>query len=387
MGTSGVAGSLASLVEASEPGRQWRIKGSGVRGWPHNARATAEVVEALRSVGIDVRSYAEGSAANAGSYHCDAEFEAGRLSAKTGAYWYEPRGAWIEGARALAFIAAITDRQVGGPLHRELKRADPQIDAYLSARRWETQIVFHVPHASTVVPYQERSLIDLSDAELQDELRVMTDWFTDELLCGLLPAARRVGFPVSRLVLDPERFVDDAREPMSRIGMGVIYERTSDGRRLRRALDATRRESVLKKYYEPHHAALTTAVDRALSQHGRCLLFDIHSFPSRPLPYELDQEPDRPDICLGTDEFHTPTSLLEVARRAFESEGLSVAVNRPFAGALVPMKFYRGETRVSALMIEVNRRLYMDEEAGERSPGFQDLQATLGRVLDNVVHA
>jgi N-formylglutamate amidohydrolase len=212
----------------------------------------------------------------------------------------------------------------------------------------------------------------------------MTDWFTDELLRDTLPAARRVRFPVSRLVLDPERFVDDAKEPMSRIGMGVIYERTSDGRRLRGTLETAQRESVLKKYYEPHHAALTAAVDRALARHARCLLFDMHSFPSRPLPYELDQDPDRPDICLGADEFHTPAPLLEAARRAFEAEGLSVAVNRPFAGALVPMTVYRKDPRVSALMIEVNRRLYMDEETGERRSSFYEMQEVLRRVLSEV---
>jgi N-formylglutamate amidohydrolase len=379
-----VVKSLASLVEASESGRRWRIRGSGVRGWPHHADGTAEVVEALKSVGIDVRTYSDGSPANVSSYHCEAAFESGRLTAKTGAYWYESRGAWIEGARALTFVAAITDRRVSGALLREIKRADPEIESYLSARRWETQFVFHVPHASTVVPYQERSLIGLSDEEIKNELRVMTDWFTDELVRDIWPAARRVRFPVSRLILDPERFMDDAQEPMSRIGMGVIYERTSDGRRLRGTLEAAQRESVLKKYYEPHHAALTAGVERALMQHGRCLLFDVHSFPSSPLPYEMDQDPERPDICLGTDELHTPTPLLEVARRTFEAEGLRVAVNRPFAGALVPMKFYRKDARVSSLMIEVNRRLYMDETTGEKLPAFGEVQRFLGQTVARI---
>jgi N-formylglutamate deformylase len=39
---------------------------------------------------------------------------------------------------------------------------------------------------------------------------------------------------VSRLVVDPERFTDDAREPMARKGMGVIYTRTASGEPLRR---------------------------------------------------------------------------------------------------------------------------------------------------------
>ena len=37
-------------------------------------------------------------------------------------------------------------------------------------------------------------------------------------------------FPVSRLVVDPERFIAD---PMECVGMGVVYTRTSNGEVLR----------------------------------------------------------------------------------------------------------------------------------------------------------
>ena len=43
--------------------------------------------------------------------------------------------------------------------------------------------------------------------------------------------------------------------------------------------------------------------------------------------------------------------------------GLTVLVDRPFAGALVPAKHYRSQHRVSSIMIEVNRRFYMDLQA------------------------
>ncbi|MGE5357489.1 MAG: N-formylglutamate amidohydrolase [Bacteroidales bacterium] len=76
-----------------------------------------------------------------------------------------------------------------------------------------------------------------------------------------------------------------------------------------------------------------------------------------PLPYENEQRADRPDICLGTDDFHTPKWLADLARRLVEGEGWTVALNRPFAGALVPSPFHGHHRRVRALMIEVNRRL------------------------------
>jgi N-formylglutamate deformylase len=202
----------------------------------------------------------------------------------------------------------------------------------------------------------------------------MTDRYTDELFALPASLATTVAFPVSRLVVDPERFTDDESEPMARKGMGAVYERTAAGHPLRRPPSARQRQRLLALFYERHHAALTASVDDALATHGTCLLIDGHSFPTRPLPYEDDQDPDRPDICIGTDSRHTPTWLRDSAVHVFEALGWSVAVDRPFAGALVPMRFYQRDLRVHAVMIEVRRRLYMDEWSGVRLPRFDEVR-------------
>ena len=211
-----------------------------------------------------------------------------------------------------------------------------------------SDLVLHIPHSSTVVPADVRRQLCLNDAALAHEVLRLTDHHTEALFGDVVRSlgATAIVFPVSRLVVDPERFEDDALEPMARVGMGVIYTKTADGGALRaESPAAAERESLLRRYYRPHHAQLEAAVHDALEVRGRCLVIDCHSFPARPLPYELDQDPDRPDICLGTDEFHTPAELVQTGEAAFEAEGLSVAVNRPFAGALVPMKFYRTDPR------------------------------------------
>jgi N-formylglutamate amidohydrolase len=59
----------------------------------------------------------------------------------------------------------------------------------------------------------------------------------------------------------------------------------------------------------------------------------------------------------------------------------SVLVDRPFSGALVPAKYYRREPRVQAVMIEINRRLYMDEQTGERLPNFGEIRQTVSEML------
>jgi N-formylglutamate amidohydrolase len=66
--------------------------------------------------------------------------------------------------------------------------------------------------------------------------------------------------------------------------------------------------------------------------------------------------------------------LRDAAVRAFQQLGWSVAVDRPFAGALVPMRFYRKDLRVRAVRIEVRRDLYMDEDSGARLPRFDEVR-------------
>ena len=50
-------------------------------------------------------------------------------------------------------------------------------------------VILHVPHAATAIPSETRDQSVLSDAELQDELRLMTDHYTDELFSMEHPLA------------------------------------------------------------------------------------------------------------------------------------------------------------------------------------------------------
>ena len=234
-------------------------------------------------------------------------------------------------------------------------------------------LIFHIPHSSTLIPDEFRPDFALSDADLSEEIRLMTDWYTADLF---RPAVKSLGsaieFPVSRLLVDPERFPDDAEEPMSMVGMGVLYTKTAHGAILRKQGSDTgaKREQLIKAYYTPHHRKLSEAVQVALEEDGQAIIIDCHSFPSRTLPYEPIQDPDRPDICIGTDKFHTPPELRDSLIKAFEGFGYRVHIDSPFAGALTPLEYYGSNHSVQAVMIEINRALYMDELTTKKSAQF-----------------
>jgi N-formylglutamate deformylase len=239
-------------------------------------------------------------------------------------------------------------------------------------------VVLHVPHDSTTVPVDLRSQFLLDDAELRRELDRMTDHRTLALFSDPSSTAIAVRSTVSRLVVDVERFPDDVDEPMAARGMGAVYAATSQLTPLRPPLADNERERLMQAYYHPHHAQLEEAVTKAVDRYGRCLVIDCHSFPSAALPYEMaPPSKARPDVCIGTDDFHTSEGLAAAFSTAFRLEGWSVSLNDPFPGALVPASRYRRDRRVEAVMVEVNRRLYLREDDATPLPDFPE---TAGRI-------
>lgn len=246
-------------------------------------------------------------------------------------------------------------------------------------------VVFHVPHDSTYIPDEVKTQFVIDDLTLNEELAKMTDLWTLVLYANGIPASQVVAAPVNRLVVDVERFEDDAKEVMAKRGMGAIYRIRHNMMPLRRYLTKEERQELLRRWYRPHHKKLSDAVDRSIKKYHRALIVDLHSFPSKPLPYEDDQSLDRPEICIGADDGHTPTDLLKRFYDRF-SEDFKVAINRPFKGALVSLKHYLKNSLVTSIMVEVRRDLYMDETTGTILSDFgevsQQLQKALLEALD-----
>lgn len=146
---------------------------------------------------------------------------------------------------------------------------------------------------------------------------------------------------------------------MAKHGLGVRYERGHDGSQIRNAIDAERREWYLDRWYRPHHARLAQAADLALSRAPRMLIIDAHSYPDEPMQVDADQSRPHPDACIGTADPHTPAWLVETARGWCEAKGWSLGIDAPYAGTIVPLKYFGREPRVLSVMIDINRPRYM----------------------------
>jgi len=243
-------------------------------------------------------------------------------------------------------------------------------------------VVVSLPHSSSFIPSDVRNQFYLSDAELAEEQRKLVDWFIDDLYAPLVVAGgTAVRYNVSRFVCDPERFEDDEKECMATRGMGVVYTHGTARQRIRREITVEERESLLRDFYRPFHAALNAQVKRVVEAFGRCVFVDCHSYQELALPYELYGDTPRADVVLGGDSIHTPAWIRERVERLVKDAGYTYGLNQPFAGTVVPLSFY-GDARVSAFMLEIKRSTYMDERATAKHSGFERMRSLIGGVAE-----
>ena len=118
-------------------------------------------------------------------------------------------------------------------------------------------------------------------------------------------------------------------------------------------------------------------VDAQLAEFGRCLIIDCHSFPEVPLTASFDKTSVRPDYNIGTDQFHTPSALGEASERHFKGLGHSVLIDKPYSGSIVPMMHYRKDKRVQSIMLEINRKLYLEEGSAHKSEGYEQVKSVV----------
>jgi N-formylglutamate amidohydrolase len=239
------------------------------------------------------------------------------------------------------------------------------------------KLVLHIPHSSTEIPLLEGYVS--SHDEIQQEIIKLTDWYTDDLFDS--QADDKIVTPFSRIFCDVERFADDELEIMSKVGMGVLYEKLDSDELLRKVTPELRKK-ILNDYYWKHHDSLTTIVEEQLKRNGECLVIDCHSFPSNPLQKAINQNSNTPDFNIGTDSFHTPKKYIEASINYFENLGFSLGVDRPYSGSIVPMKYYQKEKRVSSIMLEINRKLYMNEPTNEKSTDYNNTKEVVQDYLN-----
>lgn len=218
----------------------------------------------------------------------------------------------------------------------------------------EKYVLLHIPHSSLYIPddYKKTSL--LTSDELNAENLFMCDYKVDEFVDN---NSQTIIFPYSRLYCDVERFKDDS-EIMNKYGMGYIYTKTSKGKEMFNPSDEHR--TIVSEIYDNHHHLLDDTVTKILTEYGKCIIIDLHSYSDEQV-FRLFNYQDVPDICIGIEERFYSEELTNYFIDYFRDNGYTVTINYPYKGSLVPNKYYeKTNTGIVSIMIEINKRVYED---------------------------
>jgi len=200
-------------------------------------------------------------------------------------------------------------------------------------------MILHIPHSST------KMLNDVNVPNLQDNLNLLTDWYTNELFYH--ESSESVIFPYSRFSIDVERLNEN--EPMDLYGQGILYENDVFGNYI------TRTDNELhKSIYDKYHYNLNVIVNSHLCYFPVVYIVDCHSFDES----LLNDTFIAPDICLG---FNNGNRNYYDLLSYFNNNNLSVGINDPYSGSIIPSWFNDNEN-VKSIMIEVNKNLYLNSD-------------------------
>jgi len=254
-------------------------------------------------------------------------------------------------------------------------------------------VVFDSPHSGTDYPEDFRPGVPMS------ALRQAEDAFVDELYaCGPRHGATLVAARFPRSYIDPNRSLLDvdtslldapwpgpaAASRKTQLGIGLIWRLLDTGEPIyarKLSVDEVRRR--IAEYHQPYQKAVKDAMDATHAHFGAVWHVNCHSMPavSSAISEEGPGKP-RADFVLGDREGTT----CEPAFTAFVAETLSglgyeVKVNDPYKGVELVRAFSDPAAGRHSLQIEANRRLYMDERTGRKSPGFERLASDIERMV------
>jgi N-formylglutamate amidohydrolase len=262
-------------------------------------------------------------------------------------------------------------------------------------------LVLDSPHSGHDFP------ADFDAVVSERELREAEDCYVDELYA----AAHELGVPLlaatfPRTYLDPNRNAGDvdleliegrlpsdwpwAYRPSgkARIGKSLIWRTLEDGRSIyaRKLKPETVRRRI-ERAHTPYHHSLKELLEASVRRYGKVYHINCHSMRCVAGKQSEDGAGQvRPDFVIGDRDGTTcEPRFTETVRSTLAGMGYHVTVNDPYKGVELVRAYSDPKAARHSLQIEINKRLYMDEETLQKNAGFASLQKNLGELLKIVV--
>ncbi len=166
-----------------------------------------------------------------------------------------------------------------------------------------------------------------------------------------------------------------------RLGKGLVWKFTDQGEPIyERLLSVAEVQARIDRCWRPYHAAVAQAIDAAHARHGYSIHINCHSMPAVSGSHSTDFPGlVHADFVVGDRDGTTADPALSaVICEHLRSCGYSVEYNHPYKGVELVRRYSHPAQHRHSIQLEINRKLYMDEQTLAQQPeGMARLQADL----------
>jgi N-formylglutamate deformylase len=253
------------------------------------------------------------------------------------------------------------------------------------------------PHSGTAYPEDFGYCVPLAALRDAEDTHVHTLYAPWVAAGATLVAANfpRSYVDVNRAADDIDTALIDGQWPKpiaptrkSELGKGLVWRCLDDGRPLYdRKLTVAQIERRIERYWQPYWHTLEQSADALHAAHDRLYHINCHSMPSRGAIFAFDQPAaDLPDFVVGDRDGSTcaPDYAMFVMQ-ALRDLGYEVGYNAPYKGVEIVRRLGRPQQQRHSIQLEVNRKLYLNEQTREMHSGASKLIENLQTLCQKIL--
>lgn len=257
----------------------------------------------------------------------------------------------------------------------------------------DAPVVFDSPHSGTHYPAD--FVVQVAHATLRraEDTHVEKIFATAPTHGATLIAANfpRAYIDANRSILDIDQALLDAPWPgpinaskKTEKGIGLVWRKLDTGDNLYNAsLSVAAVQARISTCYSPYHKALRDALNDAHEHYGAVWHINCHSMPAISSGIS-DEGPGvaRADFVLGDRDGTTcAPAFTEFVATTLRNMGYQVKINDPYKGVELVRAYSEPTEHRHSLQVEINRRLYMNEDTREMHEGFTGLQKNIDTLI------
>lgn len=259
-------------------------------------------------------------------------------------------------------------------------------------RPMEANFFISIPHAGELVPPEVNWLSNISFTTLMRDVDRFVDKIYQPVISQL--ALNYVNTDWHRYVVDLNRKLDEfdssavegAICPSGTHPKGLHWVVTTWGESLiTKPMTKEVHNKLIQNCYMPFHSQIKK-IREELRIKGHVFHIDAHSMPSRGTALHNDPGGDRADIVVS--DFHGKSSCLSfknLVLQSYEMAGFKCAYNFPYVGGGITQMYGEPEKGFHTIQIELNRKLYMNEDSKELLPiKFHETQKKIAQAISMI---